>query len=326
MAEDKEDELDVVIEDAGEEPEQKTPPEGEGKKEDTQPAGKKDGDGEGGEDDRKPPKRRSFVDDPNIPEDVRRYIKAQRAKRGDAERALDERDRRIAELEAQLTQTGSAVVTANTQAADAMIAGAEAALRKAFEDGNAEEMVKAQKNLALAVSAKTEAERLKASQPKGDEGRTDTRQPEGRYSAESQEWIDQNPWFESDPAMRQSAIGFHHHIIRNGYLPDTPEYFAELDRRMRLSYPDFFEEDEPEPQKPAAKTGAKPAVAPVTRGNAANPGAISLKLTEAEREIARSMGMPELEYGVQRLLIEKKITPVQANQIRKKNGLPEVKV
>jgi hypothetical protein len=331
VAGENEDELDVVIE--ADEPEVD-----EGKKPDDKPEGASDakpdqakGDGE---DDGKPKplkRNRSFVDDPDLPEDVRRYIKAQRAKRGDAERRAEELERRLTDLEGRLTETGTAAVTASGEAADARIAHAEAALQKAFEDGNASEMVKAQKDLALAVSAKVEVERTKAQQPKADDGRTDNRQPQqGRYSEESQEWIDANPWFESDPAMRQSAIGFHHHIIRKGFRPDTPEYFTELDRRMHLAYPDFFddegEEEAPPAKKPAGKQPGKTAVAPVNRANGAAAGTINLKLTEAEREIARSTGVPELEYGLQRLLIDKKITAGQANQIRKKNGLPEVKV
>ena len=74
-------------------------------------------------------------------------------------------------------------------------------------------------------------------------------------------------------------------LKKEGYDPSSDEYYAEVDRRMRESFPTKFEEEE----KP------KQVVAGVRRAtkNTSN----KVRLTEGQIAMAQRLGVPQEEYA-----------------------------
>jgi hypothetical protein len=57
-------------------------------------------------------------------------------------------------------------------------------------------------------------------------------QQQPQLSPAARSWIAKHPEFDTDPRFRNRAIAAHHDALAEGHQPDSPEYFAHIDRRV----------------------------------------------------------------------------------------------
>ena len=114
----------------------------------------------------------------------------------------------------------------------------------------------------------------------------------------AEEWAEKNPWFGTDNAMTYTAFDLHKKLTEEeGFDPNTDEYYAEVDRRMRLDFPHKFDNTEQkEPTKPTQT------VASATRS--VKPGRQTVRLTSSQVAIAKKLGVPLEEYAKQLKITE----------------------
>ena len=184
-------------------------------------------------------------------------------------------------------------VTAGMEAAKAKLATAREA-----GDINAE--VEAQKQIAqLGVEeSRLTAFRERQSQDKEREVKTPSlkqavadRMPTPDPKAEA--WAEKNAWFGKDSAMTYTAFDYHKKLTENeGFDPNSDEYYAEIDKRMRLDFPHKF--GVKESQEPTKTTQI---VASATRS--VKPSRKSVRLTSSQVAIAKKLGVPLEEYAKQ---------------------------
>ena len=106
-------------------------------------------------------------------------------------------------------------------------------------------------------------------------------------------WAEKNEWFGSDSAMTYTAFDLHRKLTEEeGIDPKSDEYYAEIDKRIRLEFPHKFD-------KPVSKPVSKPTqtVASATRSPKAN--AKTVRLTSSQVAIAKKLGVPLEEYAKQ---------------------------
>ena len=53
-------------------------------------------------------------------------------------------------------------------------------------------------------------------------------------------WGAKNKWFGTDTAMTYTAFDIHSKLEAEGYDPQSDEYYAEIDKRIRLEFPHKF--------------------------------------------------------------------------------------
>ena len=184
-------------------------------------------------------------------------------------------------------------VTAGMEAAKAKLAAAREA-----GDINAE--VEAQKNIAQLGVEETRLTALKErqSQDKEQEVKTpslkdtvDRQMPAPDPRAEA--WAEKNAWFGKDSAMTYTAFDYHKKLTeQEGFDPNSEEYYAEIDKRMRIDFPHKF--GKTESQEPTKLTQT---VASATRS--VKPGRKSVRLTSSQVAIAKKLGVPLEEYAKQ---------------------------
>ena len=59
------------------------------------------------------------------------------------------------------------------------------------------------------------------------------------------EWAERNEWFGKDNAMTYTAFDLHKTLTEvEGMDPSTDEYYAEIDKRMRIDFPHKFAKSE----------------------------------------------------------------------------------
>ena len=215
-----------------------------------------------------------------------------------AEQIKQENDR----LKKTINDGEAVLVNQAKSRVDAQLEKAEAAYKSAYETGDADALIEAQKNIAkLSVEKdKYESYRPKPS-PKA--------QPEPQYQQQTMQptkpsqmgvdWAKDNPWFgphssEYDPEMTGYAFGVHEKLIKSGIAPDTEEYYNQIDDAVRRVFPDRFDDEpfeEPAPQRqagnvvaPAARSGKKPR---------------KVQLTSTQVSLAKRLGLTNEQYAAQ---------------------------
>ena len=106
-------------------------------------------------------------------------------------------------------------------------------------------------------------------------------------------WASKNSWFGTDRAMTYTAFEIHKDLTeKEGYDPNSDEYYAEVDKRIRVDFPHKF-----------GNTETKQSTAPVQTVASANrsvkPGRKTVRLTSSQVAIAKKLGVPLEEYAKQ---------------------------
>ena len=202
---------------------------------------------------------------------------------------------RLTRLEPSYVSAMEDKVVAGLEAAKAKLAAAREA-----NDINAE--VDAQKMIAqigveetrvAALKSQAEAtkERMKLSRgtPSLDQS---LQTPPADPKAEA--WAEKNPWFGQDSAMTYTAFDLHKKLTeQEGFDPNSEEYYAEVDKRIRIDFPHKFDRTEPKESTKVTQT-----VASATRS--VRPGRNTVRLTSSEVAIAKKLGVPLEEYAKQK--------------------------
>jgi len=109
----------------------------------------------------------------------------------------------------------------------------------------------------------------------------------------AEEWATNNSWFGKDRAMTYTAFEIHKDLTeKEGFDPQTDEYYAEVDKRIRLEFPHKFDKKESQTSKPTQN------VASVNRSNTRS-NRKTVRLTSSQVAIAKKLGVPLEEYAKQ---------------------------
>ena len=180
---------------------------------------------------------------------------------------------------------------------------AEKELAGAIEAGDAKAQVAANKRIAQlsfdnAKLAATKAgkEEESVAEPRLSHGgylpeQTPQRLPDPDPKAE--DWAGKNRWFGSNRAMTFTAFEIHKDLVeREGFDPKSNEYYAEIDKRIRVDFPHKFDKSETRKTSEPVQT-----VASATRS--VKPGRQTVRLTPSQVAIAKKLGVPLEEYAKQ---------------------------
>lgn len=221
------------------------------------------------------------------------------------QRQFEEANRRLSEVTNSGTQTKREMLTSKIQTlADQH--------RRAFEDGDSEQITKLQTEMAranaelVALGEERKAPERQAEQPTNQSAPQQPRQqrrppqPDPRMQA----WSKKNPWFGQDQVMTGAAYGIHTEIVNEGFDPNSDEYYNEIDTRMREAFPHKFKRSTGGGDKdpPPRKNGAS-VVAPAARTAAKNPRRVVL--TVEEKALANRLGVPLEEYAKEKARMER---------------------
>jgi len=184
-----------------------------------------------------------------------RIKREQRAKTKERKRA-DESDRRATYWEGQAKQLAKGSYERDKQSlkstveqADSAYTQTQADLKRAIEDGNTDDQVRLTTQLSDLKADKVLAEtRLDELSPDGNVQPYDDRlSPDGDRSDKSlaTQWMDdRGDWYGANGFDRQTRLAnrIDKEVYADGYRPDSPDYFKELDRRLKDKEPGLYED------------------------------------------------------------------------------------
>ena len=112
-------------------------------------------------------------------------------------------------------------------------------------------------------------------------------------------WGSKNKWFGVDKPMTYTAFDIHKKLVdEEGFDPKSDEYYSEIDKRIRLEFPQKFVNNEDKVQQDTTKPTQIVASA---KRSVNKTGRQTVRLTPSEVAIAKKLGVPLEEYARQKL-------------------------
>ena len=203
--------------------------------------------------------------------------------------------KKLADLDqGYMTEYGSRVETQSVEA--------KRMLKEAFDAGDVEKMAEAQDLMArLAIEKerlriqKIRAEEQVEEEPKQEIPQRQQPVQEQELDPKLQSWMSNNPWFGTDMVMSEGARAIHTQLVGSeGFDPSTDEYYAEIDKRMRVEFPHKFQEKRSNAQsvtpasngRSATKSGRKKTVE-LSAGQVAMAKKLGITLEQMAKEVAK---------------------------------------
>ena len=186
---------------------------------------------------------------------------------------------------------------------------AQEAFKKAYEEGNADEMTKAQELLSRATLAEQQSPNMAANlQQQIAQNLPPQEIQPAQPDPDMQAWAQKNPWFMSQvpehKEMTSYAFTIDARLRNNKILPEenAKEYYAEVDKAMRKEYPSFFGASPNEVEIPGESSKRQPStvVASATR-DSGNKKPTQIRLTQTQVKLARQLGISPEQYANQLL-------------------------
>ena len=149
-------------------------------------------------------------------------------------------------LENRVYKTDRVYVSEFENRVNSSLENAKQALKTAIDSQNIEAQVNAQQQIAELALESARLRAIKASQQ--DEPRKEvTINPQQQYvqapqtDLKAEDWAAKNTWFGNDAAMTYTAFDMHKKLVtEEGFDPRSDEYYAEIDKRIRLEFPHKF--------------------------------------------------------------------------------------
>ena len=184
-----------------------------------------------------------------------------------------------AEMEGRLSKIDSSYVSEFENRVKTSMAAAKLALKNAIESQDVEAQIAAQQQLAALTMDEARLNSIKVAnenKPKAEEKQVNIN-PQQQYVAPQQQadpkaedWASKNTWFGNDSAMTYTAFDIHKKLVEvEGFDPKSDEYYAEVDKRIRLEFPHKFdkvEDNTTERAKPAQNVASARRSASTNKG------------------------------------------------------------
>ena len=179
---------------------------------------------------------------------------------------------------------------------------AQKELSSAIESGDATAQVNAQKRIAALSIDEARLNVMKETKPAEErqvkledavdlprETPSELPNPDPR----AEEWAAKNTWFGQNRPMTFTAFEIHKDLVdKEGFDPKSDEYYAEVDKRIRLEFPNKFDIKD-------SNSSARPTQTVASARRVVRPSTKTVKLTSSQVAIAKKLGVPLEEYAKQ---------------------------
>tara|TARA_X000001388_G_scaffold68014_1_gene55552 strand:- start:8318 stop:9265 length:948 start_codon:yes stop_codon:yes gene_type:complete len=193
-----------------------------------------------------------------------------------------------------------------TNRVEAQTAEAKKQLKEAMDLGDVDAQVEANQKIArLAIEAdrakksSEQRERLKKemesrgvdpNQPQmpAQNNQQKPNQPPAPPDPKAEAWAEKNTWFGTDEPMTLTSFSIHRKLMEEGFNPSSDDYYNEVDKRMKETFPHRFESEKG--LTPSQTVASANRSTPVKRKS-------TVRLTPSQVAIAKKLGVPLKEYA-----------------------------
>ena len=212
------------------------------------------------------------------------------------------------EMEGRMSKMDTSYVSEFESRVKTGLAAAKLALKNAIESQDVEAQIAAQQQLSALTMDEARVNSLKVAQenrPKARERQVNInpqqRAPQQQSDPKAEDWASRNSWFGNDSAMTYTAFDIHKTLVeKEGFDPQSQEYYTEVDKRIRLEFPHKFdkvEDTSTERARPAQNVAS-------ARRSASTGRKKTVKLSPSQVAIAKRLGVPLEAYAKQLKITE----------------------
>ena len=210
----------------------------------------------------------------------------------------EEAEAKISKLEPGYLQSTEDSITSGLQAAQAKLAAAREAQDLAAESEALTAISELGYKKAKLAETKVAQEEFKKQQEEQPKPEVNLRQQPAQTTPDpkAEQWAAKNTWFGQDTAMTYTAFDLHKKLTEDeGYDPQSDEYYSEIDKRIRLEFPNKFGNN-----TDTGENTTKPVQQVASAKRSTNTGRRNtVRLTSSQVAIAKKLGVPLEEYAKQ---------------------------
>ena len=229
---------------------------------------------------------------------TRKMREAERQRDAATEYARSVEEKRQA-LETRFEKTDADYIKKFEASIQTGLDAAQKELAAAIDAGDAKAQVEANKRIASLSFENAKLQQTKDARETAVSKPSEVRAPEQpRTQAEpsdptAEAWASKNSWFGQDRAMTYTAFEIHKDLVdKEGFDPKSNEYYAEIDKRIRVDFPHKFATSN-------NKQSTEPVQTVASAKRSVRPGRKTVKLTSSQVAIAKKLGVPLEEYAKQ---------------------------
>ena len=214
-----------------------------------------------------------------------------------AQKVLQENQR----LKSNLNNSEKNVLMSVQKAVSMEMDAAKRAYREAYDSGDTDKVMEAQERLTQAT---LKTEKVKNFRPPAlQEEETPVQMqsqpaPQFRPDPSAQAWQQENQWFGEDEEMTSLALGLHERLKREGVVVSSQDYYRKIDATIRRRFPEKFEEEAEQNERPVARKSS--VVAPATRTTSPK----RVRLNPSELSLAKKLNLTPEQYAKAKIEME----------------------
>lgn len=250
---------------------------------------------------------------------IKHFSKGYHDERRAKEQAMRERDELVnltkklldekQKLEGDYGKSREALLSQAKSSAEVELESAKKSYRDAYNEGDPDAVLAAQERLTAASIRLDKVKNIKL--PPLQPAQTDVQSTQQVADTPVQQpakpqpdpkavsWAKRNTWFGPETEMTDYAILVHKKLVTQGVDPNSDDYYARIDERMRELFPDYFDGGDEVLEKPKPVKQAASVVAPASRSTAPN----KVRLSRSQHAIAKRLGVSPEQYAKQVALL-----------------------
>lgn len=161
--------------------------------------------------------------------------------------ARDKEAKKAAEMEAKLEalekrmyESTKASTTSRKTTLEQTLQSLQAQLKNAIEEDDAAAIVEIQDKM-MKTNMEYAAVNYELENTPEEYVAPQKQQKKPEASPYALEWIDDHPEFKKDEEFHAAALGANAKLLKEGYDPESEEFYIELDKRLSKRYPEYFD-------------------------------------------------------------------------------------
>lgn len=201
-------------------------------------------------------------------------------------------------LKSNLNNSEKHVLESVKRSVEMEMADAEREYRDAYESGDSEKLLAAQKKLnsaSIKVDKVANFKQPALQEEKYEVQTTQRTAPPIPVDTKAQSWQKENAWFGEDKLMTGMALALHEVLKEEGVVLSSAEYYRRINETMRQRFPEKFQDQSEDDNQRTGNRSTKPStvVAPATRTTSSK----RISLTRSQLGIAKKLNLTPEQYA-----------------------------
>jgi hypothetical protein len=253
------------------------------------------------------PKELQGIETKGAEKRIRQLVKQRKDKEDEVARLIKQNEElnfRLNNTQKEFTNISKLNLDATEKQLKDKLELARGAYTTAYQDGDAEKILKAQEFLNDAQNdlKSVGATKMQFKEPEVKQTQQQVQQPQYQQQPtpdpKAQSWAEKNDWFGEDKIRTAAALAIDADLKEEGFNPTDDDYYSEVDNRLKEAFPHRYKAEEVEEVR-KQETSPAQVVAGGTRSTPSSKNKV--KLSKEDVRLANKWNIPLEQYAQEKL-------------------------